>query len=65
MKLYVYNHSAYGYIIRATNEDEAAGFLAFLIGDNPVHPHTLRDVLRGLTELSPEGEAGVIEAWPG
>jgi hypothetical protein len=65
MQLWLYNHSAYGYVIRAPSREAAADFLMFLVGDNPVHPPSRERVLAGLEPLEVTGEPGVIAEWPG
>jgi hypothetical protein len=65
MALWIYNHSGYGYIIRAAIQEDAADFLLFLVGDNPLHPHSRAAVLDGLKLLEDTGEPGVIAEWPG
>jgi hypothetical protein len=65
MTLWIYHHSGYGYIIRAATREDAADYLMFLVGDNPVHPHSREQLLRGLHPLDLAGEPGVIAEWPG
>jgi hypothetical protein len=65
MDLWLYHHSAYGYIVRAATREEAADFLMYLVGDNPVHPHSREQLLAGLDRLDVSGEPGIIAEWPG
>jgi hypothetical protein len=65
MALWIYHHSGYGYIIRAATREDAADALMFLVGDNPLHPHSRAQLLRGIDSLDPTGEPGIIAEWPG
>jgi hypothetical protein len=65
MPLWLYHHSAYGYIVRAATLDEAADCLLFLVTGNPVHPPNRERLLAELARLEDAGEPRVIAEWPG
>jgi hypothetical protein len=65
MQLWLYNHSAYGYVIRAASREQAADVLMFLVGTNPAHPHSREQLLAEIHALDVTGEPGVIAEWPG
>lgn len=66
MPLWLYHHSAYGYIVRASSVEEAADLLALLVSPtNPVHPSSRQALLLGLELLVPEGPSEVVAEWPG
>lgn len=66
MPLWLYHHSAYGYIVRANSAEEAVDLLDFLVSEtNPVHPSSRLDILKSLELLEPDGPAEVVAEWPG
>jgi transcriptional regulator with XRE-family HTH domain len=51
--------------VAAATREEAADYLMFLVGDNPLHPHSRPQLLAGIQSLDPTGEPGIRAEWPG